>query len=361
MKRPQEIDALVTYFGYRDAVKEAEGGWWSSCPVPLGNGDGPAFCGKRMFVASQEDGRCGYEPTCGHSVDEVLAAVTPRSNGNGPLEPSHDNARTLPPPTEPMRVARVLARDRYQLDDGTPTLRHWRGGWWQWRQSHWEEVEQRAVRNAAYKFCEHAVYEKKDTIELWAPNRHRIADLLEALAAVCHLRESLAQPGWIDGHQDGVIVACANGLLDVQRRELLGHTPRFFNVTAVPFDYEPDAAQPARWFGFLHDLWGEDGDSVAALQEFFGYVVSGRLDQHKILLLVGPTRAGKGVIARTLTALVGSDNVAGRRCRASAVSSGWRPCSASRSRSCPTPGSPAAARRSWWSGCWRSPARTRSP
>jgi putative DNA primase/helicase len=40
-------------------------------------------------------------------------------------------------------------------------------------------------------------------------------------------------------------------------------------------------------------------------------VVSGRLDLHKILLLVGPTRAGKGVIARTLTALVGAANVAG--------------------------------------------------
>jgi putative DNA primase/helicase len=50
---------------------------------------------------------------------------------------------------------------------------------------------------------------------------------------------------------------------------------------------------------------------MAALQEFFGYVVSGRLDLHKILLLVGPTRAGKGVIARTLTALVGNANVAG--------------------------------------------------
>ena len=167
------------------------------------------------------------------------------------------------------------------------------------------------MRNAAYEFTEHAVYMKKETTELWAPNRHRIADLLEALAAVCHLRESLAQPGWIDGRQEGVIVACTNGLLDVEQRELLDHTPMFFNVTAVPFDYERDAAQPTRWFGFLHDLWGEDVDSVNALQEFFGYVVSGRLDMHKILLLVGPTRAGKGVIARTLTALVGQDNVAG--------------------------------------------------
>jgi putative DNA primase/helicase len=226
------------------------------------------------------------------------------------------DVRTLPPPNEPMKVARVLARERYQLDDGTPTLRHWRGGWWMWRTSHWTEIEQRAARSAAYEFAEHAFYERakpngETDVVPWSPNRHKIADLLEALAAICHLPETIAQPAWIDDTHDGTIVACANGLLDVDRLELLDHTPRFFNVTAVPFDYEPGAGKPARWSRFLHDLWGDDGDSINALQEFFGYVISGRLDLHKILLLVGPTRAGKGVIARTLTALIGSDNVAG--------------------------------------------------
>ena len=40
-------------------------------------------------------------------------------------------------------------------------------------------------------------------------------------------------------------------------------------------------------------------------------MLSGRTDLHKILLLVGPTRAGKGAIARVLAALVGKGNVAG--------------------------------------------------
>jgi putative DNA primase/helicase len=62
---------------------------------------------------------------------------------------------------------------------------------------------------------------------------------------------------------------------------------------------------------FLGELWPADPQSPDALQEWFGYVVSGRLDLHKILLLVGPTRAGKGVTARILGALVGAENVAG--------------------------------------------------
>jgi putative DNA primase/helicase len=40
-------------------------------------------------------------------------------------------------------------------------------------------------------------------------------------------------------------------------------------------------------------------------------VLSGRTDLHKILLLIGPTRSGKGTIARVLTALLGKGNVAG--------------------------------------------------
>jgi putative DNA primase/helicase len=47
------------------------------------------------------------------------------------------------------------------------------------------------------------------------------------------------------------------------------------------------------------------------LGEWFGYVISGRTDLHKIFMMVGPTRGGKGVIARILTALLGKRNVCG--------------------------------------------------
>jgi putative DNA primase/helicase len=92
---------------------------------------------------------------------------------------------------------------------------------------------------------------------------------------------------------------------------MLEHTPRFFNGTSVPFEYDPDAEPAARWLAFLGELWPGEAASAAALQEWFGYVISGRLDLHKILLLVGPTRAGKGVTARILGELVGRENVAG--------------------------------------------------
>ncbi len=226
-------------------------------------------------------------------------------------------ARTLPPPSAPMAVARELAAARYTYPPAAPTLCHWRGGWWEWQTTRWVEVEQRAARSAAYEFTEHATYVAGDIPEPWAPTSKKVADLLDALAAITHLAQTVQQPSWLNGNAyDGLLVSCENGLLDVGRRDLLEHNPRFFNSTSVALAYDPEAPEPKEWLAFLHALWADDHgqldqQSVDALQEWFGYVISGRLDLHKILLLVGPTRSGKGIIARILGALVGNDNVAG--------------------------------------------------
>jgi putative DNA primase/helicase len=225
----------------------------------------------------------------------------------------HDDLSTeriLPSPSAPMDVARALGVDKYTEDDAL-TLRHWRGGWWEWRIVHWAEVEPRAVRKIAYEFTEHAVYRAGDDVKPWAPTRGKIADLVDALAAVVHLPESIPNPSWLDRRRAGVIVSCANGLLDVATRELVEHTPEFFNQVSVPFEYDPDAPDPIRWLRFLEELWPDDSTARYALAEWFGYVLSGRTDLQKILLMVGPTRGGKGAIARILTELVGRENVAG--------------------------------------------------
>ena len=161
------------------------------------------------------------------------------------------------------------------------------------------------VRSTLYSYTENAFYQCAGSPAPWAPTRRKIGDVLEALAAVCILRSDIDQPAWLDGRTTGVIVAVNNGLLDVERRCLLPHTPLFFNQTSVPFDYQPEAPRPSRWMNFLTELWPSEPAAIDVLPEWFGYVISGRLD------LLGPTRGGKGVIARVLTALIGKKNVCG--------------------------------------------------
>ena len=229
---------------------------------------------------------------------------------------------TLPPPGNPMQTAREFVA-RHCLHAGTLILHYWRDSWWEWATTRWREVERRFVVSRLYTFTEHAVYwdEEENGYKPWAPNRHRIGDLAEALGAICILRDDIDQPCWLDGSQSkGVIVACANGLLELEKRELRPHSPLFFNLVAVPFPYDPNAPSPSEWLVFLQKLWpGDNPDAepaldqpeIHALGEWFGYVISGRLDLHKILLMIGPTRGGKGIIARILSALIGPANVAG--------------------------------------------------
>jgi putative DNA primase/helicase len=79
----------------------------------------------------------------------------------------------------------------------------------------------------------------------------------------------------------------------------------------VPFAYDAAAPEPQHFLNFLNELWPQETEAVDALAEWFGYVISGRTNLQKMLLMVGPTRGGKGVLARVLTELVGKPNVCG--------------------------------------------------
>ena len=217
-----------------------------------------------------------------------------------------------PAPSEPMVVARRIVEAR-QRDDVT-LLRRWRGDWMEWDHGAWFAAEEDAVRSMLYSTLENVNYFATAGPKPWAPTRRKIADVADALSAVTHLSETVDPPEWIgstEGPPARELVVARNGILHVTARTLIDHDPNLFNTVRVPFDYDPDTPEPTRWLTFLNQLWPDDPESIAALQEWIGYVLSGRTDLHKILLLVGPTRAGKGVLGRVLGALVGRGNVAG--------------------------------------------------
>ncbi|WP_335978908.1 DNA primase family protein [Streptomyces sp. CA2R106] len=244
-------------------------------------------------------------------------------------------ADLVPEPANPMAVARHLAPQWTR--DGLLTLRHWRGTWMAWAGSYWRELDDQQIKTSLYTLLEHATYlhqppKGPEEERPWAPAGRKVSDLMQAIAATTHLEPDTDPPAWLHPPTDpltagsshtaqhppagggpgghGPIVACTNGLLRVADRALTDLTPRFFNLVSVPFDYHPHAAAPT-WHTFLRRAWPDDPASIAALQEWFGYVLSGRTDQQKILLIVGPTRSGKGTIARVLGALVGAGNMAG--------------------------------------------------
>lgn len=207
----------------------------------------------------------------------------------------------LPPPSDPMATGRVLV-DRLDRTDGVPHLCWWRGDFYAWTTSRWAVRHDTAVERWLYLETEHASCENEfGGIVKWAPNRTKVGNLLDAVGHAI-----VARPWEAD---DEKCVAVGNGVLDPTTRELSPHTPRRFNLAALPFDYHADAQCP-QWLAFLDQVLGHDPQALAFLQEWFGYVVSGRTDLQKMAHLFGARRSGKGTIARILEALLGPDAVA---------------------------------------------------
>jgi putative DNA primase/helicase len=222
----------------------------------------------------------------------------------------------VPSPKAPMLVARKLVADRFTDVDGLTVIRAWRGGYCAWDGRCWPERDLATIRAETYGYLEHAVYEVETAlgIELarWEPTKAKIGNVLEALAAVTHLPPDVQPPTWLEGEgppDAKILVVTENGILHLPDRRLLPHDARFFVRHSVPFAYDPAAPEPIRWLAFLHELWEDDEDSIALLGEMFGYALWGDTSLQKIMLLVGPPRAGKGVIARVLTHLLGRHNV----------------------------------------------------
>ena len=124
-------------------------------------------------------------------------------------------------------------------------------------------------------------------------------------------------PTWLDGRlRRADRVAARTGCSTSARARFSTTRPAVLQRDERPVRLRPRRRRAGRWLAFLDDLWGDDADSIdAAAASGSATPISGRLDLHKILLLVGPTRAGKGVISRILGALVGD----GERRRPDAV------------------------------------------
>lgn len=111
------------------------------------------------------------------------------------------------------------------------------------------------------------------------------------------------------------LIAYRNGILDLERflggdNSLLPHTPEWVSTVCLPYDFDPAATCP-RWEAFLAQVFEGDQDRVNLLQEWFGYCLMHDTSQHKLMVLTGVPRSGKGTTMRVLEALVGAENSAG--------------------------------------------------
>jgi putative DNA primase/helicase len=216
-------------------------------------------------------------------------------------------------PAAPYDTARLFRDTRFANTD-SPTLFYHRGGFYRWTGAAYDEIASADLRAHLYTFldCCWVVLPEKVT-RPFKPNKNRVANIIDALQAAANLPYEISAPAWLEGGTDiepADIVSCANGLLNLETLDLLSHTPTWFSHNSVPFAYDKGAPEPQLWLRFLDQLWPDDPESIAALQEIFGLCLTTETRFQKAFLLIGPKRSGKGTIARVLIALVGRANAA---------------------------------------------------
>jgi putative DNA primase/helicase len=216
-------------------------------------------------------------------------------------------------PSAPLDSAKEMLRRCYAIETSR-TLHHQQATFYKWAGTHYREAEREEVRSEAYNFLDGAQRVINDQAVPFNPTRAKVSDVVEALAAAAQLPFGVRPPTWLSDEPRFPAIEmlpCANGLLHVPTRTLIPHTPDFFGIYAVPYPYDAAATPPATWLAFLNSIWPDDRESIVALQELFGLLLTPETKHQKAFLIVGPKRSGKGTIARVLTALLGPENVAG--------------------------------------------------
>lgn len=221
-----------------------------------------------------------------------------------------DDYNTYPSPRVSLEVAHRLVEDLFTVD-GNRTLVFWRKDWWIWDGTSWVMADSDLdVKTPVWHRLAEVTYKNGGEVAEWAPTTPKVSALMEPLQVLTRLPDSAEAPTWL-GDSTGkpvALIALKNGLLDISTRELHPLTPAYFTTWSLDFDYVPGFTSPV-WEKFLGEVFAHDPNAALALQEFAGYLISGRLDMHKALLIVGLPGGGKGTISRAFHQLMGRGNV----------------------------------------------------
>ena len=207
-----------------------------------------------------------------------------------PIDPQSGDKLILPAGV-PVAAAEAFVKYRASLGD-TPLLWHHRGAFYRWMGTHYEEYEEAALERDLYMFLNGVLaHGKNNTIAPYNPTKGKVLEIVHALKRGCMIPTHWDPPCWLGKpayRPASNLVACRNGILNLETRELQPVDPLFFTANCMPLDYDAKARKPKRWLRFLEELWPADKegryDAVAekTLQEIAGYLLTPDTRQQKI-------------------------------------------------------------------------------
>jgi putative DNA primase/helicase len=297
--------------------------------TPIGVGSAPRLNRRRMGAEPQPSARPSVTAEGGGAT---VTQLRPQAQAKPQPEPQ-------PEPDEPEPEAEAKPRDAWGvLDREAPLdnarklvgikywykpalmarLRFWQNEFWEWKGKNWKRVDNNTMRKRVYEFLDEAERQVKGYRVRFEPTDTDVNKTMDALKAEVNLEPDMAMPGWLFGPAPvenlRELVALQNGLLNVQTKKLLDHTPRFWSPNVLEFGYDPEARAP-RFEQFLEEIFPDDKEAQRCLVEMVGLCLTDETKYHKAFMFVGPRRGGRGTIGRLLRGLIGDENYVGAKLR----------------------------------------------
>lgn len=216
-------------------------------------------------------------------------------------------------PKDQLEIARLFFRDCF-TKSGDGTLIHHQATWHHWTGKRYETTSDDDIKAKLWKWLSRCSVRIKEKLVPCQPSRALVTGVVDALKAVANQPASIESPCWLNGGPEQII-AFDNGLLDVDRflksgeSELTQHTPLWFSSNCLPHRFDISATCP-QWLDFLAEVFDGDQERIDALRQWFGYNLIADNRQHRIAMLIGPPRSGKGTTLAVLSAILGRHNIA---------------------------------------------------
>lgn len=246
---------------------------------------------------------------------EIVSASAAGGSGSGGVEPvvgAQPAAYPFAINVEPYDFAEEMLKREWGLESEEGlTLRYQdaEDTFWLWEptKGHYAALRPREVRTIVRKALkgsrETVIVDKVVETRPVKAKPKNVTDVIEGFST-----DAIVSP-----HGAGSLLPAAggvpfrNGWLDASTGVLLPLTPLRDVRWVVPTDYDADdKREPAEWLKFLDSVgYTNMSQEHRLLKQWFGYLLSGRVDLAKGLILVGPKRAGKGTVLRVAEELMG--------------------------------------------------------
>lgn len=199
-------------------------------------------------------------------------------------------------PVEGLSHAQIAEAAVAKIEEIGGEIRAWSEKLWQWKGSHWEEMDEKDVM----KFVITEYGDLKAAVR--NSDHNGILKTIKSLKA-----GELCQRTGVNG------INFVNGYLR-DDMVLVEHDPDYGATYCLPYGYEPEKADKCIKFNqMLVDFWGEDedyGDKVECLAEMLCMTLFGMMTQVQVAVcLYGVAQSGKSRIINILESLLPKDVV----------------------------------------------------